>query len=295
MPGGAVTKLDSPMLRLIKRWPVASFFVLTFAISWIGVLLVVGPSGFPLDPERFEQLGPLMYVAILAGPSLASIVLTGLLDGRAGERALLARLRGRGVDLRYYALALLPALVIAALSTALSFSSPDFVPALFTAGDKTTTLLFVVVASLLFGFFEELGWSGFAVPRLLTNHGVFATGIIVGVAWGAWHFPLFWERNSFMAALPLSLLLTRLFSWLPGFRILMVWLYDRSGSLLVPMLAHAGLVAATLIFAPTAAGTTLLLQVLVLPAAIWPMVALLAVARRRWPSAQPTARAMQSA
>jgi hypothetical protein len=37
------------------------------------------------------------------------------------------------------------------------------------------------------GFFEELGWTGFATPRLRLRHGFLATGLIVGVPWGAWH------------------------------------------------------------------------------------------------------------
>ncbi len=90
-----------------------------------------------------------------------------------------------------------------------------------------------IVTGLMVGFFEELGWTGFAIPRMRLRYGVLATGLIVGLVWGLWHFILFWEEDSFSGILPLVLLLARLFSWLPAYRVLMVWVYDHTESLLV--------------------------------------------------------------
>ena len=42
------------------------------------------------------------------------------------------------------------------------------------------------MAGLMVGIFEELGWTGFAIPRLRLRYNVFTTGIIVGLVWGAW-------------------------------------------------------------------------------------------------------------
>src|ERR1051326_5650485 len=91
-------------------------------------------------------------------------------------------------------------------------------------------LLAALAGGLLIGVFEELGWTGFVIPRLLPWYGVLATGLLLGAVWGAWHFIMFWERDSFSGALPLALLLVRLFAWLPAYRVLMVWVYDRMGS-----------------------------------------------------------------
>jgi membrane protease YdiL (CAAX protease family) len=89
------------------------------------------------------------------------------------------------------------------------------------------------------GCFEEIGWTGFAAPHLRARHSILTTGLAVGVVWGAWHFPLFWEGDSFSATLPLAILVIRLFSWLPPFRVLLVWVHDRTRSLPVVMLMHA--------------------------------------------------------
>ena len=260
----------------IKKHPVLTYFALTFAISWGGILMVIGPGGILGTKEVSEGLMPFVYLATLLGPSLAGILLTGLVDGRAGFRELLSRLLRWRVGARWYAVALLTApLLITATLFVLSLTSPVFLPVIVTTDDKVSLLLTGIVMGLVVGFFEELGWTGFAVPRLRQHHGVLTTGLIVGLLWGAWHFILFWESDSFSGALPLALLLVRLFSWLPAYRVLMVWVYDRTESLLVAMLMHASLVASTGgILVPLAlSGMALLTWILVWAAALWVVVA----------------------
>ena len=107
----------------IKRHPVLTYFTLTFALSWGGILLVIcGPGGIPGTPEQFETLLPFVVLAMIAGPSVAGILLTGLVSGRAGYHDLLARLLLRRVGARWYAVALLAApLVFAAVHLALAY------------------------------------------------------------------------------------------------------------------------------------------------------------------------------
>jgi membrane protease YdiL (CAAX protease family) len=93
-------------------------------------------------------------------------------------------------------------------------------------------------------------WTGFAIPRLKRRHGVFATGLIVGVLWGAWHFLVnFWYSGAIVAGIPLPLFLTVYFltgvAQLTGYRVLMVWVYDRTESLLVAVFMHASLIVST--------------------------------------------------
>jgi membrane protease YdiL (CAAX protease family) len=257
----------------IEGHPLPTYFALTFTISWGCVLMMLGPGGIPMTTEQFEALGPLVYLALLAGPSVAGLLLTGLVSGRAGFRELLSRLLRWQVGARWIALApLATPLLAAAVLLALSLLSPEFLPVIVTAGDKASLLLTGIAVGLMVGFFEELGWTGFAVPRLRLRYGALTTGLIVGVLWGAWHFIVFWGSDSFSGALPLALLLGQLFSWLPAYRVLMVWVYDRTESLLVVMLMHAGLVANNFIVPPVT-GTALLTYILVWAAVLWVIVA----------------------
>jgi membrane protease YdiL (CAAX protease family) len=272
-------------MDLVKRHPVLAYYVLTFAISGGAVLAVTGPGGLPATADQRVPVG----MAILLGPSVAGLLMTGLVSGRAGFRDLLARLLRWRVGARWYAVALLTApLVSLALDLAhwLRSPSPTYLPAIVTADDKASLLLLGLVLGLLVGFCEELGWTGFAIPHMRLRHGVLTTALVMGALWGAWHFPLFWESDSFYGALPLAVLLVRLFSWLPAYRALMVSVYDRTGSLLVLVLMHISLVASTILLQPEAqAGLTALTYPLGLAAGLWAVFAAVAVVSRGrlWP------------
>jgi CAAX protease family protein len=149
-------------------------------------------------------------------------------------------------------------------------------------------LVIGLAAGLMTGFCEELGWTGFVIPRLRLRYGVLTTGIIVGLLWGAWHFPLF-SGGDLSRALPLALFLpVQLLSFLPAYRVLMVWVYDRTGSLLVAILMHVSLTASTLILQPLdVAGMRALTYDLVLAAALWLLIAALAMANGRQLSRPP--------
>ena len=66
-------------------------------------------------------------------------------------------------------------------------TSAVYLPGIVTATDKTAFLPIGLAPALLVGFFEELGWAGFAISRLRLRHSVLATGLLVGMLWGAWH------------------------------------------------------------------------------------------------------------
>lgn len=266
----------------LQRHPVLTYFALVVALSWAAILLLTGGLG-PVgttDP-RF------LFIAFTApvAPTIIGLLLTGLIVGRAGYRDLLARLLRWKVGLRWYALALLTAPVLtvtAAVLLALALRSPDFLPAILSKPDPLGLLLPGVIGGLVAGFCEELGWTGFAIPRLRLRYGVFSTGVLLGIVWGAWHFPLFREAGSFSGTLPLALLLVQLFAWLPAYRVLMVWVYDHTGSLLVAVLMHASLIANQLILASAVTGdVAMLVSVLGRAAVLWVVVAVVAVATSR--------------
>jgi CAAX protease family protein len=267
------------MRTIITRHPVLTYFALTFAISWGGFLVVVGPGGFASTSWQTDARFPFAVLAMLAGPSVAGVLLSCLIDGKAGLREVLRQLLKWRVGAGWYAVALLPApLLAAAVLFALSLSSP-----IFTAADKTAVLLAGVAAGLT-TVLEELGWTGFAVPRLRRRFEVVTTGLIVGVLWGAWHLlqGLF-ISGTYSGGLSLALFLPMNFfgavAQLTAYRVLLVWLYDRTGSLLLVTLMHASLTASTIfIFTPLATGVPFLTYVWGLAAALWVVVAAVALA-----------------
>ncbi len=270
------------------RRPVLTYFLVTFLISWGGVLILGAPYGMPTTIAQFQKVWPVVFIPYFLGPAIAGLLMTGLLSGWEGLRALLAGLCHWRIGIRWYAVALLTApLLVVLAALLLSLRSQDFLPAILAAEDKIGLVAQGIVVGLIFGgYLEELGWTGFAVPSLMRRYGVLATGLIVGLLHGLWHvLPTFWATGDATGALSLPDFIPPLFFYagvLPAYRILMVWVYDRTQSLLVCVLMHASLTAsAPWILLPAVTGASLILYYLVLTAAVWGVVALVLVLSHR--------------
>ena len=110
----------------------------------------------------------------------------------------------------------------------------------------------ILTVAVVTGFCEELGWTGFANPRMIARHRMALTGVVMGFLWGLWHLVsnLVGSVES-AGTLPLPIYVSALlFTFLPPYRVLMVWLYAHTESLFVSMLMHASLVTFWLISMP---------------------------------------------
>ena len=118
----------------IGRHPVASYFVLTFAISWIGALLVAAPHLLRRGPLP-KLTGILMFPAMLLGPCLAGLTLARIAGGEDGIWDLFSRMCRWRLPARWYAALLIPPiLVLAVLFLLETFLSPVYAPNRFLAG-----------------------------------------------------------------------------------------------------------------------------------------------------------------
>src|SRR5262245_60151738 len=215
----------------IQAHPLVAYFVVTYAISWMGAFLVVAPALLAGKPPS-QTDGLLMFPAMLLGPSLAGITLTGVVDGRSGLHELFSRIGRWRVRPQWYLAALLipPALILAVLLALRTLVSAAFAPHLFPIG-----ITFGLVAGLL----EEIGWTGYALPKLRAQHSTLTASLILGVLWGLWHLPVV---DYLGAASPHGAY------WLPFFlafvailmpiRVLIAWVYSNTGSVLLTQLMH---------------------------------------------------------
>jgi len=202
----------------VRRHPLVAFFVLAYALTW------------PLIP--LVTVSPLWGFPALFGPALAAVIVAAIPDGRAGLKDLLSRLVRWRVGARWYAVALgLPMLLaLTAAGLHLVLGAPTFV----TFGELS--VLNFVVFFLIVG--EELGWRGYALPRLLAQRSALAASLILGVMWGAWHLPTFFVPGAPQYGLPFSafVLLTMAYSVVIG------WVYVHArGSVLIASLMHGAI------------------------------------------------------
>ena len=268
---------ESPVARgrasVLVRHPVASYFLLTFAVSWTGASLVAAPH--ILRREAVPKMsGLLMFPVMLVGPSLVGILMTLFAHGREGLRDLFARMRRLRVPAQWYAVLFIPPVLVLAVLIALkTFWSPIFAPNKFWLG-----ISFGCVA----GFFEEIGWTGYAFPQMSANRNGFVAAIALGVVWGIWHLPVI---DYLGTATPHGAY------WFPFFlafaaamtamRVLISWLSTRTNSVVLAQLMHAASTGSLVVFSPprvsAAQETTWYAMYAV---ALWLVVAVLAIATR---------------
>jgi membrane protease YdiL (CAAX protease family) len=220
---------SSRLAGQIHERPLASFFVLAYAISWILWLpLVVSGDG---SPTGFS------VVLVLLGslvPSSVAIVLVGVMHGKAGVRRLLRRLLIWRVGIGWWvAVVLVSALGVGAvgLSVLLGGDSPDVT---VTIPGAVVLLLLSIFPGSAGG--EEIGWRGFALPHLQAVRSAFGASVVLGIAWGVWHLPLYLTGADLR---PLSLFAPWVVLTVAA-SIILTWIYNGTGgSLLIVVLFHA--------------------------------------------------------
>ena len=205
----------------------AVFFVLVFAATWV----CWAAWARLLGPWRWA----VFYVGVFA-PALVALLMTGLDAGGAGVRALLRPLVRWDVGTRWYifALGFMAAVKLIAASmvrlttgTWPAFGSTPFIVLL--AGAVFSTAVGGQVG-------EELGWRGYALPRLADRLGPRLAAVVIGAIWATWHLPLFYLPGGDLAgqSFPVFVLLVIAIS------IAITWVYvNTGGSLLLTMLFHA--------------------------------------------------------
>jgi uncharacterized protein len=252
----------------LQRHPLLVFFALAFAISWGPILVVTASRGFDLSPLQSVE-GGLLFLAMLLGPSVSGLARTALLEGCAGLRALgLRALRWR-VATVWYAVALLtvPAILLVVLSILSILINPAFAP-------RFQWWLFGL--GILAGTFEEIGWTGFATPRLLACKSLMVAGLSLGCIWALWHLLVDFRYNAkaLGAVWPLEFFITYLLALTP-YRLLMTWVYSHTQSLLLAILLHASFTGSLLVLVPVVPASLGFYWQLAFAVALWTVVAVI--------------------
>ncbi|WP_106794724.1 CPBP family intramembrane glutamic endopeptidase [Aquimarina sp. Aq78] len=239
-------------LGIRTKYLLLIYFLLTFLISWTGLVFIMGIDGFTGKKEVPDSQIPLLFLAMCAGPFIAGLLVNYFEDGKNSFQQLKIRICKWKVKTRWYAIALFSApLLFGFTYLILSTFSSKFSPILFSTDDIFILILGGILGGIVAGFFEELGWTGFAIPKLRLRFNILTTGLIVGIIWGIWHLPLFMSKDPDGVVPLVILLIVKLVTHLPAFRILMVWVYDHTQSLWIIILMHMSFTASTMVFQPT--------------------------------------------
>ena len=192
--------ISSPLKRLISGHPLVAYFVIAFAGTWaflVPFALSRNVNGLGLLPFTLPDIA--FFVAFIlgtfAGPALASLTVTAITSGKAGVGQLLRRCVQWRVSIQWYLIAIYGFLLIFLVGYSV-FYGVNLPLALLVKWPIMFTVFFpqAVFIILTGSFAEELGWRGFALPRLQQRYGPVLGTIILGTLHGLWHLPAFFTR-----------------------------------------------------------------------------------------------------
>jgi CAAX protease family protein len=228
----------TPKWKVSERGSLLVFLLVTFAVTWLAWLAAWaisrrGAAGYP--PPGAGTL--LFYLGVFA-PALVATWLTHRHQGSEGVTVLLGRLVRWNAGLRWYAFALIYLAVIKLAAALIHRLATGAWP-----GFATDSILVMVGAILLstviFGQAgEELGWRGYALPRLAARIGLGAASVVLGIVWAIWHLPLFFIPGieTTGQSFPLYAL------GVTALSVAIAWLYaNTNGSLFLTMLMHSAI------------------------------------------------------
>jgi uncharacterized protein len=213
---------------------VLAFFGITYLVTWgcfVGGSLI-GSSGLTLA---------LILLGSFA-PSVVAVALTGRREGRREVRKLLGRLLQWRVGLRWYVFALaFMAVIKMAVAVLYRIGNGDW-PQFGNQAWYAILAAIVPIAIVGGPLGEEVGWRGYALPRLTERWGLAPASLLLGAVWACWHLPLFFlphlekytdqHGQSFPTYFLQVVALSVALAWLVG---------NTSGSLLLAVLMHSAI------------------------------------------------------
>jgi CAAX protease family protein len=210
------------------------FFFLTYAVTWACFITVVMISHKPAPTAAYALFRGFLLLLGTFAPLLVALWITALTEGRPGVRALLRRLVQWQVGMRWYLFAIvyLPAikLSVALVHRVMTGSWPRF-------GTEPWYIIVLAIAiSTPVQAGEEIGWRGYALPRLAGRFGFARASLLLGLVWSAWHLPIFFlpGADKYGQSFPVWTLQVVALS------VAITWLYAHTnGSLLLTMLMHS--------------------------------------------------------
>ena len=213
---------------LIKKHPLVAFLVFAYGFSWGIWGLLSALTG------HIHWIGSF-------GPSIAAVVVVAISEGKDGLRNLLRPIRQWRFGLGWYIFILIVCPLLFMLGLwAYIFSGGSFSLSSDAVINQLVQVPIYYIIILIIGgpLGEEIGWRGFALPRLLENKSSLIASFYIFVMWFIWHLPLFWLPGTGQQGSPISAYFVMIAAW----SILFTWVYiGTSGSLLSALLLHTSI------------------------------------------------------
>jgi membrane protease YdiL (CAAX protease family) len=224
----------------IQKHSLILYFAIAYAITWaFEIPLAAVRQGWTSLQVPFS----IHYLGAF-GPMLAALIVTGLTQGSNGIRQLLSGLLKWQVGWGWLLFCVGSPIAMFALAAGVMRATSGEWPNLALLGEvEYLPYLGVggafVLWFLTWGAGEEVGWRGFALPRLQKGRSALTATIILGVAHAFWHLPAFFYKDTYIS-MGLAFGLPMLVLSIVAAAIVFTWIYNSTqGSVLMVALFHA--------------------------------------------------------
>lgn len=216
---------------MLRRHPLVAFFVLTFVIAWglAGLFWAVRTTRLFDGGTPSVIAYAMLYPAIWA-PTIAAVVVARASAGTDGLRRLKDRLLRVEVRWVWWVAAIGLPVVAQAGAIAVAEGVSQLSIARLIPDQAATFLTFAAITAVGGPLGEELGWRGFALPRLATRFGPVTAALVIGVAWVAWHIPAFFVPEISEHVLPPGLSYGAFAVITMAASVLMAWIVLQAGT-----------------------------------------------------------------
>jgi membrane protease YdiL (CAAX protease family) len=227
----------------LKKNSLSLYFVIAYALPILTTIIVALVAGLPsgLVTNEMSVAALVVVMAMVHAPTIAAIIVVFGSQGFKGIKILFQQLKYWKFAPQWYLKAILifPATMLAVLFV-LSLSSSNFTPVL--------SLSVMALAGLFGALWEEIGWTGFATPLMLKRFSPLKVGLLLGFLHAMWHLAAsIYGAGAFHGNLFIvNFLVTSV--GIVGLRIVTIWIYTRTSSLVLGWLTHASFTGGQLAF-----------------------------------------------
>jgi uncharacterized protein len=191
------------------------FFLLAFILAW-GLMGMAIAQNYGWV-ELTIPLEPILLIGSWIPNIAALLVLAFVLKQRGGIKKLFKGWLKFKVPAFWYMITLTP-LVLSVLSILIYKFLYGIFPVSEIVSDPTGLIVMLIMITITGAMGEELGWRGFALPRLQSRMSALSASILLGTLWVIWHAPLWfaglgYEENSFVAYAITGISFTVLVTW----------------------------------------------------------------------------------
>jgi membrane protease YdiL (CAAX protease family) len=236
----------------MRQHPLFSFFFMAYAFTWI-IFIPYVLSQWDILPNTGIYV--IFHVLHTFGPTLAAIIMINIIEGKAGILRLRQRIRQWRAPWQWYLFILVGIPVLIVLGIIIQ-------PGALASFQGVSALLLVsyplTFVAVWFGggpLGEEIGWRGFALPRMQPRYGPLWGTLLLGVLWAFWHLEDFLTPGqgggpgaglaAFLRIFPMFLL------EVIALAIILTWVFNHTrGSIFISITAHASVNTPEVVLVP---------------------------------------------